>query len=135
MPERREPPSGRTAALGGRRLVVAAAETLLATVLQRLAAGPATPAGAAPTGRSAATAGRRAPGLDDAGGGLVVEDAEGDTAERHQESEDPQGDAEMLVVMIEGLVGRQVLIGSRLPRPVVDRMLRTIVGASPMVTD
>jgi hypothetical protein len=41
----------------------------------------------------------------------------------------------MLVVMIEGLVGRQVLIGSRLPRPVVDRMLRTIVGASPMVTD
>jgi AcrR family transcriptional regulator len=51
------------------------------------------------------------------------------------ESEDPQGDAEMLVVMIEGLVGRQVLIGSRLPRPVVDRMLRAIVGASPMVTD
>ena len=72
-------------------MVVAAAETLLETVLQRLAAGPATPAGATPTGRSAATAGRWAPGLDDAGGGLVVEDAEGDTAERHQESEDPQG--------------------------------------------
>jgi hypothetical protein len=72
-------------------LVVAAAETLLETVLQRLAAGPATPAGAASTCRSAATADRWAPGLDDARGGLVVEDAEDDTTERHQESEDAQG--------------------------------------------
>ncbi|MBY4127656.1 TetR/AcrR family transcriptional regulator [Rhodococcus fascians] len=51
------------------------------------------------------------------------------------DSEDPQADAETLVVMIEGLIQRQVLIGSRLPRSLVEQMLRTIIRSSPMMAD
>lgn len=48
-------------------------------------------------------------------------------------SEDPPSDAETLVVMIEGLVQRQVLIGSRLSPSFTEQMLRKIVVASPLV--
>ncbi len=51
------------------------------------------------------------------------------------DSEDPQAEAETLVVMIEGLIQRQVLIGSRLPRSLVEQMLRTVVATSPIVAD
>ena len=50
-------------------------------------------------------------------------------------SEDPTSVAETVVVMIEGLIQRQVLIGSRLPRSFVEQMLRTIVGASTLVAE
>ncbi|OZC51539.1 hypothetical protein CH294_04315 [Rhodococcus sp. 14-2483-1-1] len=51
------------------------------------------------------------------------------------DSEDPQAEAETLVVMIEGLIQRQVLIGSRLPRSLVEQMLRTIVGSSALIAE
>nr|WP_314142850.1 hypothetical protein [uncultured Rhodococcus sp.] len=51
------------------------------------------------------------------------------------DSEDPPSDAETLVVMIEGLVQRQVLIGSRLSPTFIEQMLRTIVVASPLTED
>ncbi|CCQ17932.1 Regulatory protein TetR [Rhodococcus sp. AW25M09] len=51
------------------------------------------------------------------------------------DSQDPQAVAETLVVMIEGLIQRQVLIGLPLARPFVEQMLRTIVGASTLVVD
>ena len=81
-------PEGRRLREGAARLlVVAAAEALLEAVLQRLAADPATAAGP-PGGRR--YRGRRpgaAAGLDRAGGGLVVQDGEGDAAEGHQGAE------------------------------------------------
>lgn len=49
------------------------------------------------------------------------------------DSEDPPSDAETLVVMIEGLVQRQVLIGSRLSPTFIEQMLRKIIVASPLV--
>ena len=90
-PARRSTPTAAVPEDGGcresvRLLVVAAAEALLEAVLQRLAAGPAAAAGPA-GGRRAAAAGGRAAGLDGAGGGLVVEDAEGDAAEGDQGAE------------------------------------------------
>ncbi|MFY2787969.1 TetR family transcriptional regulator [Rhodococcus sp. MALMAid1271] len=51
------------------------------------------------------------------------------------ESQDPQSEAETLVIMIEGLIQRQVLIGSPLPRSLVEQMLRSIVGPSPLIAD
>ena len=68
-------------------LVVAAAEALLEAVLERLAAHPAPAAGPARGRRTAAGAGGAAAGLDRAGGGLVVQDGEGDAAEASQGAE------------------------------------------------
>lgn len=39
----------------------------------------------------------------------------------------PPATAEMLVVMIEGLLQRQVLVGTPLPRPVVETMVRALL--------
>ena len=84
-------PGGRRLPGSGRKLlVVAAAEPLLEPVLQRLATDPATAPGAS-RARGAGRAGGAA-GLDGAGRGLVVEDAEGHAREGDQEAQDPEGD-------------------------------------------